>query len=774
MRTILTILCIVCGARLLSAETYYVSAGGSDAALGTSEQQALASVGEAASRVEAGDTVLLRRGDVFRESVSFTQTGLTIAAYGDPSAHRPVISGSVPITGWVRHQGNIYRAETNSQIEYLYADNQFVWSARWPNAGASPAPFCRAAGYTRISNGYTIRSRHLTTNPRDADGYWTGARLRWRRWNWWYETRPITNYTTANGTGTITALGGSSYWDKPSAPVGFYIDNKLSELDTANEWYQDPSTRTVYLWAPGDIDPNTIAVEGTVRSRGLTINAGRVLDICFRQLKGPGLSITGTSTVDRCLFENIGGEHGGEGLRAESGTRNARVTNCSFREMLNIAIHWLENATGSSSLIEKDTLRHVGIRPAYGSRMGTWHEKKTNVHYSGIAVSYGNNVRIRHCDIDSTGYAGINLHDDNNTVEFNLIRHAMATLNDGGGIYCLTNGSTFRRNIILNTIGEIWAGSGGGTPGSNISHGLWLEFLHGYRDNTVVGNTMAYNPKHGFWLPRNYTTTVRGNVCFGNADAQMRVDTRNRSLIDQHHTIEDNVFYSTALGQTAFSHEAGLDFGSMNGNYYCNPFTDSVMGEPPAYQSIEDWNARFPEVADPAARTDPMKRPAQASPDDPSGMPKLLYNASPSTRVVPIGDNGIYLDLDGNEVRGSVTLEPYASVVLVHTGRSASATVPADRLRTDARFVVRRQSGGVVAQLEGLPGGSTVELVINDLRGRAVVRRTLRVPADGRCLLRWGEHSHGGSAPAPGLYRWHVTVSAAGSTRTFSTTVCRL
>ena len=281
------------------------------------------------------------------------------------------------------------------------------------------------------------------------------------------------------------------------------------------------------------------------------------------------MSITGTSVVDRCRFENIGGGNGGEGLRAENGTCNGQVTRCYFRECFNIAIHWLEQATGSSSLIEADTIKNVAIRPAYGSKMGTLHEKRTNLHYNGIAVSYGQNMRIRYNVTDSTGYAGINLHDDNNTVEYNVINHGMVTLNDGGGIYCLTNNSTFRNNIILNTVGETWAGK---MYGMNICHGLWLEYLHGYHDNKVINNTIAWNPQHGFWLPNNWNTTVTGNTCFGNRNDQMAVDAfEHPTTSNQGNTINQNIFFCETSDQVAFSWETGLNFGTMSGNWFCKP-----------------------------------------------------------------------------------------------------------------------------------------------------------------------------------------------------------
>jgi len=250
---------------------YYISSGVAASGGGTSSSSPLKTVAEAVSRASSGDSVLLKRGDVFRESVAFTQGGIVIGAYG--SGEPPVMSGGIAITGWTKQAGArpVYTATASSAVEYLFADNQFVWSARWPDTG-----FARVLGYTRTSTGYTIQSKQLTGNPRDAGGYWTGARVRWRRWDWWYEARTVTNYTTSGGTGILTVDGGSSYWNMATAPVGFYMDNKLSELDRANEWHINPSTRLVTLWAPDGKDPNTMSIEGSYREKALTVTNARI------------------------------------------------------------------------------------------------------------------------------------------------------------------------------------------------------------------------------------------------------------------------------------------------------------------------------------------------------------------------------------------------------------------------------------------------------------------------------------------------------------------
>ena len=87
------------------AATYYVDAtGGNDVRSGTSPANAWRTLQRVNSTVlNPGDSVLLRRGGIWREKLYILQSGtagstITYAAYGTGAV--PVIDGSDPVTGW--------------------------------------------------------------------------------------------------------------------------------------------------------------------------------------------------------------------------------------------------------------------------------------------------------------------------------------------------------------------------------------------------------------------------------------------------------------------------------------------------------------------------------------------------------------------------------------------------------------------------------------------------------------------------------------------------
>ncbi|MCK4374976.1 MAG: right-handed parallel beta-helix repeat-containing protein, partial [Candidatus Brocadiae bacterium] len=301
-------------------------------------------------------------------------------------------------------------------------------------------------------------------------------------------------------------------------------------------------------------------------------------NIAFRHQKDAGLTIDGSCTVEHCLFEGIGrdatvseGGAGGGALRAERGVRDAQVRHNEFRDNLNHSINWWQDPQApGSSIIEHNSVVNSGTVPGYGGS-GSWHAV-------GILIGRGANVHVRYNRIDGTGYAGILLGSDGNVAEYNVIRSAMSTLNDGAGIYTNCSRSTIRHNIILDAKGGM---ESSGTW-ANISHGIWLEFLREYRESVVEGNTCAGSGADGIFLGNNYECVIRGNVLYGNERYQLQLTGRgaeDSEDVTQEHLIEGNVFFATRPGQGLIYFDPRFDYGTLKGNYYYSPHTDEPLVE---------------------------------------------------------------------------------------------------------------------------------------------------------------------------------------------------
>lgn len=96
-----------------AVRTFYVDPSGNDSLDGRTMATAWATLSKVSgSTFSAGDRILLKRGGLWRETLTLGQSGtsgarITIGAYGAGAA--PVISGGTVRTGWTVHSGAVYK-----------------------------------------------------------------------------------------------------------------------------------------------------------------------------------------------------------------------------------------------------------------------------------------------------------------------------------------------------------------------------------------------------------------------------------------------------------------------------------------------------------------------------------------------------------------------------------------------------------------------------------------------------------------------------------------
>ncbi len=695
------------------ASVYYVSNNGSNDADGRSESNAFATLSKAASAARSGDTIKLRRGDVFRESVSLPDR-VSLKFYGD-AYEPPVISGAEKLGPWggLERRQFIAVASASHRIANLFVNGKIMRIARYPNSG-----WLRTTSNNHNSTVVTCQA--LTSHPRNADGYWNGCRMRWRHWSWYFDTRIITDY---KADGMLTLAG------KPSTEAGnnqkgwgFYIDGNPNELDTAGEWYYDEGSKVVYLYSPAGFEFNDSLIEGAWAEKGISASNALIEGICFRHFTNTGLEITRNSIVRNCRFEGIGSDSGGAGLAITWDAQGVVVESCSFSDCLNLAVSWIQNPSNKSpSYLANCRFRNIGSTPGYGGS-GPWHA-------AAVIVYAGRNIHIKNNIFDTTGYAAIIFGDPGNFAEYNIIRNPMWTLNDGAGIYTNCDSSTIRHNIIM------YAGGGWESTGWEIrlAHGIWPEFLEHFKCNIIDSNTCAFNNGNGVFLPNNFHSLIRGNVCYANlSDAQMHIEggfytDDNLPLYD---TITGNVFYSVDPNGMALTYRPEYDYGVISGNYYCNPNSINLIGEYDKAgwnvkpHTIEWWKNNWRQ-ADKTAKTDIIKRPPSAAETDPTGRSQLLINTNTTPQWISTGDDGIYLDLDSNIVHGGVEIPAFYSIVVVHTGKKASIRKSKDNNHKQQdcifipsekpRFIFPMESDGIVNVNIFDPLGRVIATPVNGL-----------------------------------------------------------
>jgi hypothetical protein len=518
--------------------------------------------------------------------------------------------------------------KASATVKNLFANGVQMTLARYPNSGFIPI--------TTTNGTSTLTGADIY----QASGYWTGANWRGRTNNWTYETRTISAH---NGTSlTLTT--------KPQFNLtvgwGFYLDNALAALDTAREWYCDTSTDSVYFWAPGGVDPNILVVNGSILDYGVNSSKDNITvnGLGFDYQNKAGLNFTG-SNINLLSNTVYGGLVDGIDVAGDRAT----IDHNTVQSINGIGISsWASNTTFSNNVVS-----NIGTTKGYGKPYGI--------------MSLGAYSTISYNSVDSVGYDGIVVV-SYSLVEYNVLKHSMLTLCDGGAIYCGGQNTTIQKNIISDVTGD-----NEGTPHESdiyrswtSANGIYLDSATSHyvvKDNTIIrANSSALVVNYG-----THDHTLRNNICYdcasgtGGSFLYIGMDTASN---DGAHVITKNIFYPRSSKQMIVKLQ---DFdavlhspGTVDQNYYFSP---SAVDHPfdlmrkagywtEAEYSFLDWQN--------STQLDPHSVATISNSKDDS----LFVNTTASEMTVVLG-NLAYRDLDSNLVTGTATIAPYSSKLLL-------------------------------------------------------------------------------------------------------------
>lgn len=610
-----------------AATDYYVSATGNDANNGTSTAtpwRTVARVNQATYTYQPGDRILFQRGGTYRGEIiggmSGTAAGyITIGAYGTGDA--PIIKGSDLVTGWTQHAGNVWKTTVDRRVDQVYIGGQRLTPARFPNSG-----------WLRNSNasGNTLYSTGLT----QPNGYWNGARVVLRRTASSIDTLVVTNY--ANGTLTfstsITTLGTDDW--------GFFMYKKLTELDQAGEWYYDGATKQLYVWAPGNANPNSLQVEASVWGEGVYVywqrHHLRIEDLHFKHQRNAGVRVDDGSyiTVNGCTMEE-----NFHGIRSVG--VNCTYSNNTIRRTYASGALLIDNGT----LFENNTLTDIALIPGQGEH--AW-------GYFGVRT-IGQNIVVRGNRLDNIGYTGLEVN-GNALVEKNVIKRANATLNDGGGIaFDNADGITIQDNIVIDPIGHLEGSSTVLPHYVAMGNGIYFGNTN-IKNATVRRNTVTGCPGTGINVDHTKVSVnlkVQENILYNNGIQLTVSDYSNYNgpgasppyyVANFNDEYVGNVMYSLTKDQLTMKQfncysASPVDFGTYTGNKFYNPYNETsilvhnIYSGGPVYYSLEKWRQIKGEGV--AGAKHPLRQNAQATVSELSG--NLVVNGDFTTNVTGWG-----------------------------------------------------------------------------------------------------------------------------------------
>lgn len=468
----------------VNAATYFIKDGGNDGATGLSDTEAWGSFSNVAS-LGSGHTILLNRGDTFRQQLTIPSDDITIGAYG--TGAKPIISGADLVSGsWIQSSGNIYYASVSGNVYQVFQNGNWVHLSHEPDGYWNWYETNFGTG-TRWEVGETGDDMTYSSSQ-IAGGMLIGRVEQWMRNTYlvnYYDSGANIIYLVDDGRGdgedTWFASSGEDYW----------LANKLLYLDSAKEWYHDSGSNRLYVYQDGGGSP-TGTWEVTRRNYGIYASARDNLvvnDVEVRSaLNGIGLYNCINFEIDNVDIENIGTQKYISGFSVDSNGiyidgqsdyagEGGIIHNSNFNNVLESSISGRDY---NSVTIENNVITNsatVGEEDGFGPGGGS------NMAIRPYFASESRNWIMRNNILDNIGYNGIVCARDS-LVEGNTITNSMKYLGDGGAIYAGADSPCIIRNNYIETTGNGVAGGGYG----NTKTGIYLDMMDS--DCTVFNNTI--------------------------------------------------------------------------------------------------------------------------------------------------------------------------------------------------------------------------------------------------------------------------------------------
>ena len=525
-----------------AANTYYVRANGGNGD-GLSDASAWNYVKLATAKLQAGDQVLLKRGDVFFGALK-AQSGVRYGAYGRGA--NPVISGLRQVSNWQRFSGNIYVAplEIPFYLNLVLRNGRPTGRGRFPNDGYLP--------YTGHTGNSAIAGPAIAVLPFDA----TGSEAVIRKERWVLDRQPV----TAHRGNTLRLLDNSpdgGYNARPGVDRnGFFIQNHLKTLDKEGEWYYDSAAKRLYMVMPGPAKPVAVsAVDKLVILSSLT-NVS-FSDIDFEGSNTHAVSLTGSANISftNCRFYN----HGQTAIYGIQVT-NLAVKNCQIHDCLNNGI-WVEWA-GSNTSVENTTVANCGLIAGAG--------RSGDASQEGISIA-GDNTTVRGCTVTRTGYNAIHFNGNNARIENNTVDLFCLVKDDGAGIYLFesegitTKNRVVANNKVLHAVGAFAGAESYDYEAYGKAAGIYLDGNSNHTD--VTGNIIAYGPWAGIFVNNNSDNRFTGNLVQGHAMAILLTESRLGTI--RNLVIRGNrCFGEKGLYVKLYADDDPASLGEFSGNSY--------------------------------------------------------------------------------------------------------------------------------------------------------------------------------------------------------------
>ena len=496
--------------RELLSHTWFVSPSGSNANPGTISAP-FQTIQKAANAAISGDHVEIETG-VYHETVTPPHSGVTFEAYNH---EKVTVSGADPVKGWTDYKGSIYSAsmgwdlgEGNNQV---FVNGASMNEAEYPNSAIGNVSTPTTATMQSV-RGHTIYDSALN----QPANYWKGAIIHMDPGQAWVDQ---TGVVTSSAPGSITiSYSYMGAYTAPTAGNKFQLFGTFKALDTAGEWYRDPTSGKLYLWAPSSGNPNSLDVEA--KHRLYAFNLDNVSNTTIKGVKIFAATIITSSRSSGVVLNGINAQYVSRQMLVSSGW----YLDPNDGIMLKGADDVLENSTvafstgdgvvveGRGTLISNNVIHDVDT---------------VGADVAGVRL-LADYVTVSHNTIYNSGRHGILAEVAHANITYNTIHDVGLQTSEAGGIYTASvngEGSVMAYNQIYNIH---TAGYGGTALFTDNSTSGW-----------IIHNNITWNVDYA--LKMNYTS--HNNNIYSNTLGATKLSINSNQIGNWDGvTIDSNVF----------------------------------------------------------------------------------------------------------------------------------------------------------------------------------------------------------------------------------------
>ena len=687
--------------------TYYVSSStGSDSDNGLTPATAFETVGKVNTlSLNPGDQVLFFCGEVWQgEMLEITDSGasgspITFSSYPAGCADKPVLSGSLPISGWAVSAGNVYVADLDNGgnagkfpygINQLFREGDRLMMGRWPNLTAPNG------GYSYMDG----QSNEFITDNELPPGNWTGATVHIKGMRWYILNRDVTG---SAGT-TLTLNQAPDCFTGSCAGWGYFIHNHVLTLDQEGEWAYNPATNQVFLYATGgtptNVEGSVVLTDDTDAWGGVTLGRhlfqqvdyvtvdnfviqnwyrnGISTPTNYDHYEASYLTITNNDILDvdrtgislaTWVYAAFDGENGWRGGNHHEIAYNV-IDGANQKGIDTYAkqssIH--DNVITNIALIEN--LNQAGMGCPTNSGGGFCTEDGQGIRLkTGVTADSGHSNTLTRNRIDRIGGTGVGIYGWGNTLTNNVILEACYAKGDCGAISTFGSnnlGSTHVYNITLQ--GNIIVDVIGNTDGCHSTYATVFGFglyIDNYSNNVIAnGNTVIGVVSHGI-LYQNSTGQITNNTMYNNASAtpwSAQLTLTNAPTFAT--PVTGNILFGLQQNTWTLSAADAGRLSNSNNNSFFHPYIAQHINANGA-KTLAGWQSYSGMDANSVESWF-----SQNFGDDP--LSTIFYNDTNTTMNIDLGGTQ-YLDLDQNPVLGTLTLAPFTSKILIDNGPAGLA-----------------------------------------------------------------------------------------------------